>query len=154
MNENSVPTLESYLALISPAHRGKPRFMALCAAVLSQAADLIRLYQVLPEAFDLNRASGTQLDAMGQLAGISRPGANVSDADYRAYLRAWIQLHHWDGSNAALPALLSAAFPDQEARLRDNGDGTATASLPGGFPFPPGDVFPRPAGIRLLENQS
>ena len=150
MNEKNVPSLETYLALISPAHREKPRFMLLCAALLSQAADLIRLYQVLPEAFDLNRASGTQLDALGQLAGISRPGPNVSDADYRAYLRAWIPLHHWDGSNAALPALLSAAFPDQEARLADNGDGTVTASLSVGFPFPLGDVFPRPAGVRLI----
>ena len=53
-----------------------------------------------------------------------------------------------------LPSLLSAAFPDQEARLADNGDGTVTASLPVGFPFPPGEVLPRPAGIRLLENPS
>ena len=154
MNEKTIPTLETYLALISPTHRGKARFMALCTAVLSQAADLLRLYAVLPEAFDLNQAAGTQLDALGRLAGISRPGAAVSDEDYRAYLRAWIQLRHWDGTNAALPALLAAAFPDLEARLTDNGDGTATASLSVGFPFPPGDVFPRPAGVRLLESNT
>ena len=154
MSENTVPIQETYLALISPAHRGKPRFMALCSAVLSQAADLLRLYEDLPEAFDLNQASGVQLDALGQLAGIPRPGSAVSDADYRAYMLAWIQLHHWDGSNAALPDLLSAAFPDQEARLTDNGDGTATASISGDYPFSLGDVFPRPAGIRLLENQT
>ena len=142
----------AYLGMISPAHRGKPRFMALCAAVLSQAADLGRLYGLLTEAFALDQACGAQLDALGQLAGISRPGASVSDEPYRAYLRAWIALHHWDGANATLPALLSAAFPDQEARLTDNGDGTVTASLPAGFPFSPGEVFPRPAGIRLLES--
>ena len=143
--------MEDYLALISPVHQGKPRFMALCAAVLSQAAELLRLYELLPEAFDLSQAAGAQLDALGQMAGIPRPGASVSDADYRQYLRAWIQLHHWDGTNATLPDLLSAAFPDQDPRLTDNGDGSVTGSLSGSFPFPLGDVFPRPAGVRLLE---
>ena len=150
MDENTA-TLETYLALLSPVHRGKPRLLALCSAVLSQATDLMHLYDLLPTAFDLDQAVGTQLDTLGQLAGVHRPGASVSDADYRAYQKAWIRLHHWDGTNAALPALLAAAFPDQDARLTDNGDGTATATLSGGFPFPLEDVFPRPAGVRLLE---
>ena len=144
--------LETYMNLLSPAHQGKPRFLALCAAILGQAAELFRLFDLLPAAFDLSQAVGTQLDALGQLSGIPRPGTSVSDSDYRAYLRARIALHHWDGTNAALPALLSSAFPDGDARLTDNRDGTVTAALSGDFPFPLEEVFPRPAGIRLIES--
>ena len=83
--------------------------------------------------------------------GVSRPTANMSDADYRSFLRAWIKLHHWDGTNGSLPETLSAAFPGQDARLVDNGDGTVTASISGSLPFSPRDVFPCPAGVRLIE---
>lgn len=144
--------LAPYLALLSPVHQEKHRFMALCAAVLSQAADLLRLYgELLPAAFSLEQAAGAQLDALDQLAGAPLPAA-TGDAEARAWIRAQIQLHHWDGSNAALPALLAAAFPGMDARLIDNGDGTVTAGLSGSLPFPLKDLFPCPAGIRLIED--
>ncbi len=162
MDENTIlsdvlPYLRPYLNLFSPVHREKPRFMALCAAVLSQAAGLLRLFaELLPAAFDPEQAAGAQLDALGMLAGVPRPGASVpvSDADYRQYLRAWILLHHWDGANGTLPGLLETAFPGMDARLLDNGDGTVSASLSGSLPFSLQEVFPRPAGIRLLESRN
>ena len=157
MPENEIPEslrpyLKPYLDLISPVHQGKSRFMALCIAVLTQAAQLIRLYEaLLPEAFDLEKAKGVQLNTLGQLVGVSRPKPTTSDADFRAFLRAWIQLHHWDGTNGSLPELLSAAFPGQDARLIDNGDGTVTASISGSLPFSLRAVFPCPAGIQMIE---
>ena len=148
--ESLLPYLKPYLDLISPVHQGKPRFMALCVAVLTQAAQLIRLYEaLLPEAFDLEKAKGVQLNTLGQLVGVSRPKSTTSDADFRAFLRAWIQLHRWNGTNGSLPALLSAAFPGQDARLIDNGDGTVTASISGSLSFSLQDVFPCPAGVRI-----
>ena len=145
-------SLVSYLSLISPVHQEKPRFMALASAVLSQAADLLALYgPALAEAFSPDTATGAQLDAIGQLTALPRPAPDTPDEDYRAYLRAGICLHRWDGRNESLPALLAAAFPDQNARLIDNQDGTVTASLEGAFPCPLREVFPRPAGIRLTE---
>lgn len=146
--------LTPYLALFSPVHQSKPRFMALDSAVLSQAADLLSLYRsVLLETFSLDIAVGAQLDALGMLAGVPRPSPETSDTDYRLYIRAKIALHHWDGTNGSVPALLAEAFPDMNACLTDNMDGTVTASLSGSFPFPLKDVFPVPAGIRLIEEQ-
>ena len=169
---SSSDILSLHLSLFSPVHQQKPRFMALASAVLSQAADLLSLYRsavlsqaadllslyrsALPSALSPESAEGFQLDTLGLLAGIPRPSASTSDADYRAYLRAKTALHHWDGTNGSLPALLAEAFPGMDARLTDNQDGTVTASLSGSagpFPFPLKDVFPRPAGIRLTENQ-
>ena len=144
-------TLSDYLSLFSPAVRGKPRFMALAGAVLSQAADLLRLAREdYPAAFDLESAAGAQLDALGGLADVPRPLPSTPDEDYRFLLRARIAAHHWDGTNETLPAVLAAAFPGREARLIDNQDGTVTASLSGDVPFPLSELFPCPAGIRLI----
>ena len=154
---SSADILAPYLSLFSPVHQRKPRFMALASAVLSQAADLLALYRdALPAALSPETAEGFQLDTLGLLAGIPRPSAATSDADYRAYIRAKTALHHWDGTNGSLPALLAEAFPGMDARLTDNQDGTVTASFSASsapVPFPLKDVFPCPAGIRLTGEQ-
>lgn len=144
-------SLESWLSLFSPAVREKPRFMALAAAVLSQAADLLALVREgVPEAFSLDTAVGWQLDALGELLDVPRPGPSVSDEDYRFLLRARIAVHHWDGTNETLPAVLEAAFPGREAKLIDQMDGTVMASVSGELPFPLAELFPVPAGVRLV----
>ena len=144
-------SLESWLALFTPAVQEKPRFMALAAAVLSQAADLLALVREgVPEAFSLDTAVGWQLDALGELLDVPRPGPSVSDGDYRFLLRARIAVHHWDGMNETLPAVLEAAFPGREAKLIDRMDGTVAASASGELPFPLAELFPVPAGVRLV----
>ena len=142
----------NYLELFSPRHRNRPRFAALAEAVLSQAEDLFALLDSLPEALSPERAAGAQLDRLGALCGVPRPAGGLSDEDFRTYLRAKIALHHWDGTNETVPAVLRAAFPDRDAVLRDNLDGTVSASLSGDpLPFPRKEVFPVPAGVRLIE---
>ena len=148
----STLSLNSWLDLFSPVHRQKPRFMALASAVLSQAADLLALIQDgIPEAFSLETASGRQLDALGNLINVSRPASDTSDEDYRFLLRARIAANHWNGTNETLPETLAEAFPGRTAMLKDNLNGTVTASLSGEAPFPLADLFPVPAGVRLLE---
>ncbi len=145
-------TLPDYLSLFTSAVREKPRFMALASAVLSQAADLLSLVQNgFPEAYALESATGNQLDTLGALLGVPRPSASVSDADYRFLLRARIAAHHWDGTNGSLPAVLARAFSGMDAAMTDNQDGTVTVSLSGDAPFPPEDLFPVPAGIRVVQ---
>ena len=145
-------TLSDYLSLFTSAVREKPRFVALASAVLSQAADLLSLVQTgFPEAYALESAAGNQLDTLGELLGVPRPSASVTDADYRFLLRARIAANHWDGTNGSLPAVLALAFPGMDASLIDNQDGTVTLSLSGDAPFPPEELFPVPAGVRLLE---
>ncbi len=140
-----------YLDLLTPHHRVKPRVEALTAAVLSQAEDLLSLLSALPDALSLDTAAGKQLDLLGALMNIPRPGESVPDGDYRFYLRAKRAAHFWDGTNETLPAVLKTAFPDRSAVLKDNMDGTVTASLSGDAPpFPLTELFPCPAGIRIL----
>ena len=144
-------SLDFYLSLFPASSREKPRFLALASAVLSQAADLLSLIQTdFLSAFDLNSASGVQLDVLGALLNVPRPKPSTPDADYRILLRARAAVNHWDGTNGSLPAVLESAFPGQSARLTDNLDGTVTATLSGSVPFALQDLFPVPAGIRLI----
>ena len=143
----------NYTNLLSPSMREKPRFMALASAVLIQVSDLFALYEnLLPEAFSLSSAEGFQLDTLGALAGVPRPGQFTSDEDYRLWLISRIALNHWSGRNEDLPAVLAAAFPGREARMLDNLDGTVSGSISGDLPFPLSSLLPVPAGIRLVES--
>lgn len=144
--------LESYLEMFPAATREKHRFMALAGAVLTQAAELLALVQTgIPAAFDLDTASGAQLDALGELLNMPRPMPFTSDENYRFLLRARIAVHHWDGTNESLPEVLESAFPGRDAKLIDNQDGTVTASVSGNLPFSLEELFPVPAGIRLIQ---
>ena len=144
-------SLESYLEMFPAATREKPRFMALARAVMTQAAELLALVQTeIPAAYDLETASGAQLDALGDLLNVPRPLPSTSDENYRFLLRARIAVHHWDGTNESLPEVLEAAFPGREAKLIDNQDGTVTASVSGTLPFSLEELFPVPAGVRLV----
>ena len=148
---NELLNLENYLEMFPSATREKPRFMALAQAVMLRAAELLALVQTeIPAAYDLETASGRQLDALGELLNVPRPMPSTSDEDYRFLLQARIAVHHWDGTNESLPGVLAAAFPGREAKLIDNQDGTVTASVSGNLPFSLEELFPVPAGIRLI----
>ena len=144
-------SLESYLEMFPPATQEKPRFMALAGALLTQTAELLALVQTgIPAAYDLETASGAQLNALGELLNVPRPMPSTSDENYRFLLRARIAVHHWDGTNESLPDVLEAAFPGRNPKLIDNQDGTVTASVSGTMPFSLEELFPVPAGIRLV----
>ena len=143
-------SVEEYTALFSPVHRGKPRWMALAEAVLSQVTDLMALVtDGFPAARLPETAEGICLDAVGELLGVARP-AGMEDETYRFLLRAKMAVHHWDGTNGTLPEVLEAAFPGMNARITDNQDGTVTGSLGGSCPVAPEEVLPVPAGVKLI----
>ncbi len=146
---------DSYLDLLSPSNRVKPRFAALTEAVLSQAMDLFALLRSTEETRSLTGAVGVQLDALGALCGVSRPTPSTPDEDFRLLLRCTIARNHWDGTNETLPKALSFAFPDRSIRLRDGQDGTLEVHMDGpALPFPPEQMIPHPAGIRLVLAES
>lgn len=139
-----------YLDLISPGNRLKPRFTALVSSVVSQVVDMINLIESFPVTLSFDHAEGAQLDTIGSLIGMSRPG-NVSDDDYRLLLRSRIARLHWDGTNDSLTHTLELAFPDRIATVMDNCDGTVSLSLSGEVPiFPLRDLFPVPMGIDVV----
>ena len=133
--------ISTYLNLIPPMNREKPRFISFLSAILSQVSDLDDLRLEMLSAFSLSTAEGTQLDILGRLAGVSRElpfepasgSRSLADEDFRLLIRARILQDHWDGSNAGLITILHTLFPDSDVAVSDEQDMnikiTAPASL-------------------------
>ena len=132
--------INDYLSLFSGNLRDKEKFMALAEAVLDQVVDLSVLVGSLQSAYSVDGAVGVQLDRLAAASGLFRKdlGANVSDEDFREYIRAKMKLWTWDGTNKTLPAVL----PEGATEL-DNNNLTVTVSPSGLNP----DTLPIPAGI-------
>ena len=65
-------TIDDYLALITSQHRNKPRFEATVSTEVDPYVGIQRVMESLPESFDLDTATGVQLDVIGEWAGRSR----------------------------------------------------------------------------------
>ena len=143
---------DDYLSLFPGASRNKPRFMALAAAVLGQAADLFPVIAGINAAFSPETAQEARLDAIGASLGLSRSdtadGAAASDAVFRDYLLKKLQRWSWDGTNESVPGVLAAAFPG--SRRADNGAGTVTVVPGETLPAGAAELFPVTAGVRCV----
>lgn len=64
--------VSDYSGLITSEHADKPKFMAMVGAVAQCFVDQIGLLQSMPDAFDLDKAVGAQLDAVGLWVGLGR----------------------------------------------------------------------------------
>ena len=67
-------------------------------------------------------------------------GTNVSDADFREYIKSKYRLWTWDGTNAGVPAVLQ-----QGATETDNMNLTVSVSPAGTNK----DILPLPAGMNV-----
>ena len=134
--------LNDYLTLFSGNLRDKEKLMALADAVLTQVMDLSVLVDSLQAAYSVEEAVGIQLDRLAAASGLSRRdlGNNVSDADFREYIKGKFKLWTWDGTNAGLPAVLPAGTTET-----DNMNLTVSVSPAGINP----DVLPVPAGMNI-----
>ena len=141
-----------WLSLFPGFSRDKPRFMALVEAVFRQVEDLTTLTAQLQSGFSFATAEGIQLDLLAKAVGLSRMdiGADVPDETFRQYLLAKLALWTWDGTNKTVPEVLAAALPGNTQT--DNGDGTVTI-IPGGtLPTNAKEMFPVPAGVRVIQS--
>ena len=111
--------------------------MALASAVLGQVTDLAALFD--GAAFSFETATGFFLDSLGEISGVGRTTPGMTDEEFREFLRQRIALHHWDGTNGSLKETLDQAFPNGNAVITDNMDGTVTGNV----------EFPCIAGVRL-----
>ena len=130
-----------YLTLFPGSVQEKPKFMALAAAVLRQAADLITLAQSIAPGFSVGSAAGVQLDAIGASFGIARQ-IGWSDATYRNVLLRKLKRNTWDGTNGTAPQYLEAG-----ETLNDNSDGTVSVHAPD-LPLPAEELLPVPIGVK------
>ena len=130
-----------YLTLFPGYVQEKPRFMALAAAVLRQAADLITLAQSIAPGFSVGTAAGVQLDVLGESFGIERQ-AGWTDETYRTVLLRKLKRNTWDGTNGTAPQYLEAG-----ETLNDNSDGTVSVHAPD-LPLPAEELLPVPIGVK------
>lgn len=65
-------TLDDYLGLATSLYRDKPKFMALCSGLVQPLVDLQALLDAIRAGFDLDTATGAQLDQVGEWVGCSR----------------------------------------------------------------------------------
>ena len=134
--------LNDYLILFSGNLRDKEKFMALAEAVLTQAMDLSALVTELQAAYSVDEAEGVHLDRLAAVSGLSRKdlGSNVSDEDFRAWLKAKFRLWTWDGTNAGVQVVLP-----EGVMQTDNMDLTVAVNPAGTNP----DILPLPAGMSV-----
>lgn len=72
INIGPATDVTSYLDLITSAHRDKPKFVATVGITLQPLADLMVVLKSIPGKFDLDVATNSQLDAVGEWIGASR----------------------------------------------------------------------------------
>ena len=136
----------NYMSLFPAVSRNMPRFSALAQAILAQVNDLQSVIAILPAAYSVSEAVGSQLDAIGESFAFPRP-EGMADADYRSCLAAKLMLYTWDGTNGTAQALMTRLFPG--STICDNCDGTVTV-------HPVSDLqrdwklYPLPAGVRAV----
>lgn len=148
-----------YLSLITSEHSDKPRFRALLTRVLEK----IDLSVNIDNSFDLDTASGVQLDIIGLLLGLSRTltfqplggiSPLLSDTDYRSLLRAKIILNYWDGTLENLALAINSWNPYVNFSIKDNQDMSLEVAIVGATPMQQalienGYVIPKPAGVSI-----
>jgi hypothetical protein len=139
----TLPTLNTYLALITSEHNNQPNFMATVAAEVQPFVDLqATLYAMLGLFTPSNNAAvGDQLDKIGQWVGASRylaealPPTGITtlgDSDYRTLLQAIIAQNSWDGTVPGMYTIWSSVFGNSfQVLVQDNQDMTMFVVLLG-----------------------
>lgn len=151
-----------YLKLITSEHATSVNFLKYVKATLDMNSPIVDVLNEFNTLFNLNVATGIQLDDIGSLVGISRtlPIDNadidpvLNDAAYRKVIRAKILKNHWDGTMQGMQTILSTLYPGLPCDIIDNQDMTMTvyindptisaqdkALLFNGF------ILPKPSGV-------
>ena len=129
-----------YLNLIPSEYRLKPNFIQWLNKAITLYQDNNACAIDIIKAFDLDTATGNQLDIIGIILGRSRqlyfqPPDNFSaildDNAYRTLLRAKIVWNQWKGSIPELYTLWDIVLPENELIVLDNQDMTMDVFISG-----------------------
>lgn len=125
------PTLDHYLKKITSEHNQQPDFMAVVAAEVQPFVDLqAQLARILNGLFNVNTATGNQLDMVGARVGVSRSLpepidgiVTLQDPDYRTLIQAVIATNNWDGTVPGIYAIWNNVFNGTlKVLVQDNQD--------------------------------
>lgn len=155
--------ITAYLNRITSEHKVRPKFMGLVEARLKPFIDLVECLEEIDKAFDLDTATGNQLDVIGEYVGVKRllnfqpeyADAILTDPYYRMLLKARISLNNWDGTVEGIKKIWSDVFPDYEIQVADNQNMTMEVRIVGlgalfeGELVRHGYITPKPMGVRV-----
>ena len=110
--------INGYLNLVPDANYQKPKYMAFMEALLEQSVDMMGLLYSFVMAFDMDNASGKQLDFIGSMLGVDRilrfmptTGSRyMNDDEYRLFLKLKVAQNAWDGTNESAREIYRSVF--------------------------------------------
>jgi hypothetical protein len=122
--------IKYYTGLITSQYQNSQKFMAWVESIVTKIEDINFLARSMYSAFDLDMATGAQLDILGQTIGISRTLVSkgyggigympsLSDDDYRLVLKARVALNSWDGKKDSLQTIWQELFPFWDLMISD-----------------------------------
>lgn len=153
-----------YLNLITSSYRSKPKFISWLTVFLEKVHDITSVLDVIDLLFDIDYATGNQLDILGRIIGQDRivnfqpsdgSSSILDDATYRTLLKAKIIKNQWKGDIVSLGPLWKILFPDGEIIIVDNQDMTMSAIIAGNFSLIERDlvrhgyIVPKPQSVGL-----
>lgn len=171
-------TYEEYEALIPPAHRYprtegelRSKYAAFVMLCLKQGIEMADLLDTYTDKFDLENATGKQLDFIGAIVGVDRKlpfpvvGSDglLGDDDYRLLIRSRIAANTWDGTNESLSRVMMDVFSEYGVTFEDAGVGEGNTKnvmhmnykIRGDFTdlqkqmLTDDLILPRPAGVKV-----
>jgi len=109
-------SLDDYLSLITSEHSDKPKFIATVTATIQPLVDAFAALTAVPPLFDIDTASGAQLDVVGQWVGRSRYLSQPLTGVYFSFETAGVGFDQgtWLGPND--PTTGMVALPDEPYR--------------------------------------
>ena len=142
-------TLNDYIEMIPGATRDKQRFMELFSVILTQVIDLQNVVAQINTSWSIENANGGQLDVIASSLGLSRldttDGVNVSDADFRDFIKKKLLVWSWDGTNKNAHEIAQQIASG--STYKDNQNGTVTLGSVGSQPADVKKLFPITAGV-------
>lgn len=154
----------SYLKLITSEYAQSEKFNSYVETFLKMISPEVDNYNDYNILFNLETATGDQLDKIGELVGIGRelPTDNtnipskLSDDSYRLVIKAKIYKNHWDGTREGMEKIFKQFFPNLPYEIIDNQDMSYTVTIINPeitdeflALITEGFILPKPLGVRV-----
>lgn len=155
---------EKYLNLITSEFESRPLYYKFVDTFLKKVSDTVNCLNTFDGKFNLETATGDQLDKLGQLVALTRelpindPSIPpiLTDDLFMAVIKARILSNYWDGTLFGFQKIIETMFPGAAFQIIDgqnmtmqvviivpNASSAMLALLFNGY------IVPKPSGVRL-----